>query len=78
MAKSEYSKGTAGWWLLQNEWRPVPQRKPPNGRRPWPLWSKDGGKPVTLSQAIETERERINSEFERKRECLNQKTPCEP
>jgi hypothetical protein len=78
MAKSEYRKGTAGWWLLQLKWTEVQQRKGKNGRRPPPLWRWKGGAPVTLSKAIETEWARINAEFERKRECLNQKTDCEP
>jgi hypothetical protein len=62
MAKSDYRQGTAGWWLLQRGWTEVPQRKPPNGQRPPPLWSKDAAHPVTLSEAIAAEWERINKE----------------
>jgi hypothetical protein len=63
VAKSVYRQGTAGWWLLQRGWQEVKQRKPPNGRRPPPLWSLDGGDKMTLSEAIKIERERINKEL---------------
>jgi hypothetical protein len=77
--KSEYRQGRAGWWLLQRGWKRVKQRKPKNGSRPQPLWSLDDGEPVTLSEAIKAEWERINKEFERKRECLlDQKIQCDP
>lgn len=70
MAKANHKQGTAGWWLLQRGWREVKQRKPPNGVRPPPLWKWGEDEPITLSEAIEIERERINDDFERKAECL--------
>jgi hypothetical protein len=70
VAKSEYRQGTAGWWLLQRGWQEVKQRKPPNGRRPPPLWSRDGVEPMKLSEAIKAEWERINNEFEGKKKAI--------
>jgi hypothetical protein len=68
-AKDDYRPGAAGWYLLQSGWTEVPQRKPPNGARPFPLWSWDGGTPVELSEAIAAEWERIKREFEEKQRC---------
>jgi hypothetical protein len=71
MAKGDYKPGTAGWWLKQRGWVPIPQRRYKNGEARHPLWAIKGQQhaPIELSAAIAVEWARINNQFEERAQC---------